>query len=115
MTPLNPEAYLQHGVLGGFVMVLLVGIFVTYKLVSRLIDALYKTSKEQVEALISVEKAVRDSIQKSESRHLELLGLFIVNSELISETNRIVKQWSSKITDYNGRFRNLDERRDNNG
>ena len=95
---LNPAPYLDHGVLGGFILVLLVGIGLGFRLINRLIDTLQCNSKEQVSALLSVEKAVKESIDRAEHRHHETLSTFLNHTQLLSETREAIRRWMNGKT-----------------
>lgn len=100
MSPISPAPYLDHGILGGFVLVLLVSIGLGFRLVSRLIDTLQSNSKEQVSALLSVERAVKDSIDRAEHRHTEMLSSFLRYGTLMTETRELLLKWSNgKVTE----------------
>lgn len=94
MIPLNPEAYLQHGILGGFILVLLVGIVMGFRLVARLIDTLQDNGKEHVSALKSVEGAVEKSISRADQRHNETINAFLRSGQLVTETREALAQWT---------------------
>lgn len=98
----NPDAFLQHGILGAFVLVLLVGIGTTFRLINRLIDTLQNTSHEQVGALMSVEQAVKDSIVKSDQRHSETMSTFLSSTSLINETRDALKKWTNHCSQHCG-------------
>lgn len=100
--PLSPDTFLQHGILGGFVLVMLVGIGTTFRLINRLIDTLHENSKEQVGALLSVEQAVKESIVKAENRHTETLGTFLKSAQLVSETREALRRWTSHCKSHCG-------------
>lgn len=100
--PLNPEAYLQHGILGGFILVLLVGLGMGFRLVTRLIDTLHDNSKEQVGALKCVEGAVERSIDRAEKRHSETVGIFLKNSQFVAETREALAQWTAHCRQHCG-------------
>lgn len=89
----NPDAFLQHGILGAFVLVLLFGITTTFRLISRLIDTLQHNSKEQVSALLSVEQAVKDSVLRADQRHSAMLNAFMENTRLLLDTREYVRTW----------------------
>lgn len=91
----NPALYLDHGILGAFVLILVMGIGLGFKLINRLIDTLHHGLKEQVSALMSVEKAVHESIDKAERRHHETVGTFLRYTELMAETRDLLKKWSN--------------------
>lgn len=96
----NPAPYLDHGILGGFILVLLVGLGMGFRLVTRLIDTLHSNSKEQVSALKSVEGAVEKSIDRAEQRHSETLATFLKHSQLLSDTREMLKKWTNGKVDY---------------
>lgn len=100
--PLTPETFLQHGILGGFVLVMLVGIGTTFRLINRLIDTLHSNSHEQVGALLSVEKAVKESIDKAEHRHSETMTTFMKSANLIVETREALRKWTSHCSQHCG-------------
>lgn len=100
--PYSPDAFLQHGILGGFVLVLLVGIATTFRLINRLIDTLQNTSHEQVGALLSVERAVKDSIIKSDQRHSETMSTFLKSASLINETRDALRRWTNHCSQHCG-------------
>lgn len=102
MSPLNPETFLQHGILGGFILVLLVGLGMGFRLVTRLIDTLHTNSKEQVSALKSVENAVEKSIDRAEHRHSETLGTFLRSSQLVTETREALALWTAHCKQHCG-------------
>lgn len=112
MPPYSPDVFLQHGILGGFVLVMLVGIGTTFRLINRLIDTLHHTSREQVEALMSVEHAVKDSIVKSDERHSETMSTFLKSLSLISETREALRKWTNHCSQYCGYSTNGHARKD---
>ena len=94
--PLNPAPFLDHGILGGFVLVLIIGLVMGFRLVNRLIDTLQSNSREQIAALMSVEKDVKDSIDKAESRHEETLAAYLRSTALVAETREALSKWSER-------------------
>lgn len=95
----NPEAFLQHGILGGFVLVLLFSIAATFRLITRLIDTLQQNSKDQVTALHNVEHVVRESMGKADVRHADMMTTFIENAKVLLETRESVKMWAERCQD----------------
>lgn len=98
----GPDSFLQHGILGGFVLVLIVSISATFRLINRLIDTLHENSKEQVGALLSVERAVKESIDKAEHRHTDTISTFLKSANLIVETREALKRWTSHCRTHCG-------------
>lgn len=94
----NPAPYLDHGILGGFVLIMLVGLGLGFRLVTRLIDTLHDNSKDQVGALKSVESAVKESIDKADQRHTETVGALIRYADSATEMRELVRRWVNGAT-----------------
>lgn len=89
----NPASYLDHGILGGFVLVMIVGLSLGFRLATRLIDTLHENSKDQVGALKSVESAVKESIDKADQRHSETVSALIRYADSATEMRELVRRW----------------------
>lgn len=100
---INPDQFLQHGGMGVLLAVFLVGAVMSFRLINRLIDTLQSNSNEQVQAsreqtaaLIAVEKAVKESVEKAESRHGETQNAFLESARLIADTREAMRTWTDR-------------------